>query len=93
MIVENKEETLNKANKISSKIIRFISNEFEKEEVTADPAENAYLSCHIIGILLAKTCVSLEGYGETYGIPNFNIDLIKGWINEIAKENLEHYIR
>jgi hypothetical protein len=88
MIVENKELTIEKANDISSKLILMISSESKSFVCEDDPAEQIYLGCHILGSLLAKVCISLEGYGQIYGIKNLNKESIMEWINKIANENI-----
>lgn len=86
MIVENKEETLKKANEVSTKILSLIIKETKDFFCDDDPAEQIYLGCHIVGGLLTKMCISLEEYGKIYGIPNLDIKKVKEFINTISDE-------
>lgn len=89
MIVANKEKSLEKANDIARQIIKFIGEETKNFDCEDDPAEQIYLACHIMGNLLAKTCISLESYGKIYGISNLTYASISEWINVIASENIK----
>lgn len=89
MIVENKEATLNKANEISSKLLKIIIEDTKDFNCEDDPAEQIYLISHVIGNLLAKSCLSLEEYGKIYGIENLTYDSILEWITLITKEMIQ----
>lgn len=89
MIVRDKKASIVKANEVASKIITMILQESESFIVEAEPAENIYLAVHIVGNLISKICMSLEGFGKIYAIPNMNSKAIKTWIDLIAKEHLK----
>lgn len=89
MIVSDKEASLKKANEISNKILALIIEEIKNFSCDDDPAEQIYLECHVVGNLLAKICISLENFGETYSIPNLSTKSINEWINIIAEENIK----
>lgn len=88
MIVEDKEYTLKKANEISSIVIKLIMRKLKKLNIADDPAEQTYITCHIMGILNSKICLGLEGYGKIYSIPNMDRKAIYKWIERITEENI-----
>src|SRR5260221_11266 len=89
MIVENKLNSLEKANDISSKLLSFITEETKNFDCSDDPAEQIYLGCHIAGNLIAKICISLQGYGKIYGINKMTSDFTLQYISSIAKEHID----
>ena len=89
MIVKKQKETIEKAAEIGTKVVGLISKEISIYGCEDDPAESIYLSVHILGNLLAKVYLSLENYGEIYGIPNLTIKSLKEWINTIADEHIK----
>jgi len=89
MIVKDKQSTIVKANEVSTKLIEKMNALTIDFDCDDDPAEQIYLACHIVGSLTAKICLSLHGYGKTYGIPKMNYNNINDWIESITKE----YIR
>lgn len=89
MIVENKEITLEAANKISSKIISIIQEEAKDFGDSDDPAEQIYLASHILGSLIAKVAISLKNYGDMYSISSLTTTSIIEWIIAIANENIK----
>jgi hypothetical protein len=91
MIVKDKVISLVKANEISVKIMKIISEETKNFHPDDDPAEQIYLACHILGNLKSKILISLEGYGKIYGISNMTIKSINEWISNISNEYLKSY--
>lgn len=91
MIVKDKAATIQKAHEITSIIMKLMAKELEGFHLDDDPAEQIYLTCHVLGNVYARILVILKGYGETYNIPNINFKCITEWIDEITKEYLEHY--
>lgn len=91
MIVKDKELTLIKADEITSMIMKLISEETKNFFPDDDPAEQIYLGCHVMGSLLAKILISLEGYGNIYGIPNLTIKSMSEWVNQITTEYVSNY--
>lgn len=89
MIVKDKQETLDRASIISNKVIEFLINEMKNFNLDDDPAEYIYLWIHTIASIFAKLCVSLDGYGKIYVIPNLDINKIYEWVNLITKEYIE----
>jgi len=88
MIVKNKESTINKANEIASKLLKMIAEDTKDFNCEDDPAEQIYLISHVMGNLLAKSCLSLEEYGKIYGILDLTYESILRWINLITKETI-----
>lgn len=89
MIVKNKEASICKANEMATKLLGLIVKESQQFNCEDDPAEQIYLGIHCIGNLIAKICISIEGYSKIYGIPNSEPDYIKECINDITNEYLK----
>jgi hypothetical protein len=91
-IVKDKVVTIHKAHEISNLLLQTIQKESLDFASPDDPAELIYLNVHVAGALLAKMCILLEGYGQTYAIPNMRLDMLKEWIVIIASEYLEEHL-
>jgi hypothetical protein len=89
MIVADKEKSLKKADEIAIKILDLITEETKDFQCEDDPAEHSYLAVHAMGNIIARICMSLEGYGNIYGIPNMTSDAIQSWIHIISNEYLK----
>jgi len=89
MIVRDKAASLAKANEVTGKILAIITNESKDFITEDDPSENIYLAIHILGNLFAKVCISLEGFGKIYNIPNLTSESIKEWIDVVVLEYLK----
>jgi hypothetical protein len=87
-IVKDKMATILRADEIAAKLADIIKKEADDFDCDDDPAEFIYLTIHTMGNLLAKICVSLEGYGHTYGIPSLTIKAIQEWVKVIMKDNI-----
>lgn len=88
-IVKNQEEIYQRADEITNKILLNIKDISADAETPDDPAESIYLLIHIISLLTAKVCVTLNGYGKTYGIDNFDIIAIREWIGRYTSTYLK----
>jgi len=88
MIVRDKTASILKADEAATKLLRMIRTECHDFNAEDDPAEQIYLGVHILGNLLAKMCVALSGYGETYAIANVMPEKTRDWILVISKEHL-----
>ena len=90
MIVSDKSATLEKADEISYKLVEIIANGSKEFECYDDPAENIYLSVHILGNLIAKIAIALQSYGsDIYGIQQLNPETTVEWIAAIANEHIK----
>lgn len=89
MIVKDKALSIQRAHKISVKIIKMYSKELQKFSDGGDPAEQIYLAAHIMGQIMSKLIIGMDGYAEVYNISNFSGEKFKEWVDIITKESLE----
>lgn len=87
-IVKDKVASIVKADEVATLLADTIKQEANAFDCDDDPAEFIYLSVHIMGSLLAKMLVSLEGYAHTYGIQNLTVKAIQEWVKVVTKENI-----
>lgn len=86
MIIKDQKASLDIANNIKNKVLALINNEMKELKIEDDPAENVYIAGHTIAIILVSIIASLEEYGKTYGVNNFDRKQIKKWIDTIYDE-------
>lgn len=87
MIVKDPQKTIEYAHKFAIEVIdRIMKSNFECED---DPAEYIYLYVHICAKLTSLMLMTIEAYGNVYGMENLNHITIHGWINKLVKEYLD----
>lgn len=93
MIVKDKIASIVKAHEISNMLLDVVKKECIEFGHEDDPAEQIYLNIHVVADFAYKMYSLLEGYGQTYGVPNLKIDTINEWFETIIDEKLPHLKR
>jgi hypothetical protein len=90
-IVADKKSTLESANKIANILIEKMVGETKGFQTEDDPAEYIYISLHILGNIISKIIISLEGYSSIYGIDKLTSEFMQKFINEVSLEYMSVY--
>lgn len=90
-IVSNPQKSREIADEVAKETLLNIIDTSCKFIPEDDPSEYIYLMVHIIGNIMSKMAISLEGYAKIYGIHDMNIKIIKEWIVKIEGEYTKAY--
>lgn len=80
-VIKDKEELITKADKVSNELLltmKKISSDVDEEH---DPRQIIYFLIHVISQLCSKTAISIQGFGEIYGIQGLTISAVKSWMD------------
>lgn len=89
MIVKNSQETIKKADEVSTELLKCMLTSTVGYDCEDDPAEQIYFASHCLGSLLAKVIISLDSYAKTYGIQNMTPAKVVEWVSKICMEHVK----
>lgn len=90
-IIKDKEELINKADRVSNELLlsmKKISSDLDEEH---DPRQIIYFLIHVISQLCSKTAISIQGFGEIYGINDLTISAVKSWMDSNFSTYIEMF--
>lgn len=86
---DNSKKVREAASVVSQVLIKNLQEECEKKTNCGTPAEQIYLMSDSLAILTASICMSLDGFGKTYGIKGLSASSIYDYIQDLTKKMIE----